>query len=186
MTPKEFNKKVKAIKQLSKDIKFKQSLGAFVRKMIYSRVKLGRGVTSDKAKPQAVRNKKLKGLSDSYIQQRKGRLKFFKGKQGQTFAVEKSSRFSFSKPKLGPLGKPSKSNLTFSGDMLEALEFKVTKSGVRVFVNNRIRKDGMTNQEVAEHVSKDRPFLNLSNVEHKRVIQFIEDEIDRRLEKAFK
>ena len=188
MTPQEFNKKVKDIKALTNDKRFKQSFGLFARKMMYARTKLGFGVSSDTAEASKVKRVKLSPLSDSYIKQRQGKLKFFTGKQGQVYAKENSSDFKIQKPKLGKLGKPSKSNLTYTGEMLEALSFKITKTGVELYIDNSSRTDdsGLNNNEVAEFASETRPFMNFTNDEHKRVVQFINDEIDRRLQKAFR
>lgn len=188
MTPQEFNKKVKAIKKLSDDKKFKQSLGLFVKNMIYARTKLGQGVTSTNSNPEQTKNVKLAKLSDSYIKQRQGKLQFFTAKQGHVYALDKSKKFTPKKPTLGKLGKPTKSNLTYSGQMLEAMSFKITKTGAEIFIDNTSRDDdsNLSNNELAEIVSDARPFMNLSKREHERVIQFITDEIDRRLQKAFK
>ena len=178
MTPQEFNKKVKDIKALANDKRFKQSFGLFARKMMYARTKLGFGVSSGTAEASKVKRVKLSPLSDSYIKQRQGKLN----------AKENSSDFKIQKPKLGKLGKPSKSNLTYTGEMLEALSFKITKTGVELYIDNSSRTDdsGLNNNEVAEFASETRPFMNFTNDEHKRVMQFINDEIDRRLQKAFR
>jgi hypothetical protein len=86
-----------------------------------------------------------------------------------------------------------KSNLTLSGQMLEALDYKSTSKGFTVFVKNTKRskigneKKTITNDKVAEYVSKQgRPFLALTKSEQNilsRSFQRLLRELARRVVK---
>lgn len=186
MTPDEFNKRIKSLQNILSEKNFKESLGMYIRQLIYARTKLGKGVSSGDADSETVSNVKLKPLSESYKKVRAGKLRFFTSRSGHVFAIENSKNFKIQKPSLGKLGTPNKSNLTFSGQMLEALKFEQTTRGVKLFIESSSRSGSkLDNDQVASYVSKDRPFLNMSKNESKRVEQFISDEIDRRMQKAF-
>lgn len=58
----------------------------------------------------------------------------------------------------------NKSNLTRKGKLLDSLDVTKVDHG-RV----EIGPTGSRNREVAKHVSEERPFLNLSNTEEKRI-----------------
>jgi len=74
---------------------------------------------------------------------------------------------------LSEFTTPNKSNLTFSGQMLESMKIlKIKKNSVLISPKGRRRKSQLTNEEVAERVSGKRPFNNLSDLEIKKLIRF--------------
>lgn len=107
------------------------------------RTRLGYGVSKNEQPRE-----KLKPLKDSYITQRQR---------------DKKSR------RLSGATTAGKSNLTRSGQMLDAITSKVTSKNKGSIEFDEARSDGHTNSEIADYVSKDRPFLNLSNLELKRL-----------------
>jgi len=113
------------------------------KEQIYKRVKVfGKGLTND-----GKLTTRLKELSPAYIEQRK------------------------KNPPKGIYGTPKKSNLTNTGEMLEAIEGKTIKGGFELSINNNTRKDGKTNKEVAKHVAENgRPFFGLSESENRVII----------------
>lgn len=145
-----------------------KEIAAFVKDRIYKKTKSGVGPDGEKFKP----------LADKYVKQRK--------KHKQVFPNETGERFG-----------PAKSNLTFSGQMLDALDTEIkdkrSRKTLDVFVKDsrRVAKSKIsekdkfgvlkntkrvaratsqpTNKEVADFVSKDRPFLGLDDTGLQRI-----------------
>ncbi len=164
---------------------FQLSLGRLVRDIIYKRTKAGYGVSSLTQTDGTVKQK-LAPLSSSYIAQRQGRIAFFTNKLGQTVPI-----LAKNKPKLGEFGTPTKSNLTYTGQMLRNIEYKITTQGVDIFIsNNKRTSDKLTNSEVAKFVQNAgqgrpaRPFFNLTEDEFKILIRSVETEI-RKITRRF-
>jgi hypothetical protein len=151
-------------------------LGQFAIDRIYKRVKSGYGVSDDtSASPTQDR---LKALSKSYVQFRKGKLLFFTNKKtGHRFAIQPGKKQSFAVPQLGEYGSPGRSNLTMTGQMLNNIGFSTTSKGFKIFIKDTQRaspvwekgKQQLSNKTVAEHVSKERPFLALTTDEQLRL-----------------
>lgn len=81
----------------------------------------------------------------------------------------------------GKLFKPNKSNLTFTGQMLESLRGRsnLRNQTVTIFATGT-RDDGQTNKEVAEHVAdQGRPFLGLDLKGIKRIENIIRRDVRR-------
>ncbi|MGB0257745.1 MAG: hypothetical protein ACPGES_03740 [Coraliomargarita sp.] len=105
-----------------------------------------------------VTGNKLKKLSKAYIDFRRK----FSGRTGEFF-------------------KPAKSNLTFTGQLLESLKARsnVRTQVITLFVSGR-RDDGLTNKEVAEHVAENgRPFLGIDQKGIDRIEQIGKRDIRR-------
>lgn len=95
----------------------------------------------------------LRNLSDSYIEYRRKKAR-----------------------QLDPTTRPITSNLTFTGQMLRSMTVKqLSNSVVSVGPDRRRRKGGVTNEQIAEYLSKERPFNNLSANEIKTVVKFIDE-----------
>lgn len=121
---------------------------------------LGFSVPSDGA-----RRERLKPLSQSYKDQRRGLVVFFRDKKGRIRSVPTSPGFQ-SRLKLSPKTTAGKSNLTLGGELLDSLQGQVTGRGRGNVRPTGTRKDGLTNQEVARFVDEGgRPFLHLSDNE---------------------
>lgn len=91
---------------------------------------------------------RLKSLSRAYVEYRK---------------------ISKARGKLSSETTPGKSNLTFTGSLLDSLivrEVDVGKQKIFINANRKRRKGGVTNEQVAEFVAaQGRAFLNLSRNE---------------------
>lgn len=95
----------------------------------------------------------LKALSSVYIEQRKRQRQLLDGTTS-----------------------PIKSNLTFSGQMLRSMTVKeITNKSVSIGPNRRRRKGGLTNEQIAEYVQKERPFNNLSFKEINAIVKFMDE-----------
>lgn len=137
---------------------------------IRTRTRLGYGVVKELAKKV-----KLPKLSDSYVNYRKGKVDFRTSKKdGHVYPITPNS-----KPKLHSLTTPSKSNLTLSGQMLEAIEGSSPGPGkIKVSLNEN-RDDGLKNSDIATWLEDGnygylrngpkRPFLHISELEFKRI-----------------
>ena len=141
-------------KLLSAD--FLQELGNQVTTTIYKRVKAGGGAEDGQ-------KTRLKPLSSGYISARKGTVQF-NTKEG------KFVEFKIKKTKLGNFGSAGRSNLTRTGQMLDSIDFKVTKNGVTIFIPDSFRDDDdskqLTNADVARFVTKQgRSFFELTDSE---------------------
>lgn len=157
------DRKMKGLKLLMKKMNSKStlsSIGEFAVDTIYKRTKSGSGVDDDKS--SSPKRKKLNPLtSKPYIKKRK-------------------------KSKLGPFGTPRKSNLTFTGQMLENLFYKIVGSKVTVSVKNSPRSDSKsTNKKVSEYVSEaGRPFLALAKKEQGLLTKKVKDMV-RKITRSF-
>lgn len=122
---------------------------------IKRRTRLGFGVSNHGAK-----RKRLKRLSDKYIAHRRAT-----GTHDET--------------------SPTKSNLTYTGQLLNSLKAEGYKMGFRITFNDRRKGEKLTNSKLAEYVSKARPFLNLSNRQLQRVGQNLASNIKEEISKEF-
>ena len=170
-----FDKYIKNLKKIVGKFKKKtfqkevmSKLAKETLKIIYKRTKSGKGVSSDTARSTSL--VRLKALSPKYVERRK-----------------KATR-------TGPFFSPKKSNLTMTGQLLEAMGFKVNKTGYSVFIKNSRRSEGgITNAEVAGYVREAstvntrpaRPFFALSKDEQLILKRRLE-RIIRQVAKEFK
>jgi hypothetical protein len=131
----------------------------------------------------------LKPLSESYKKQRAGELAFFtigKG-DGRKIVSYKPNK----KPELHPDTDPSKSNLTATGQMLDALRGRAGGGKVTIDIKPTNRRkelsgkrSGLNNNQVRQYVEDaGREFLKLSPDEKQEVIdlatQLINEELAR-------
>lgn len=132
-----------------------KKVGEFLIERIRIRTRLGYGVSGN-MKPR----EKLKPLAETTKDIRKG----FK-KAG----------------KLSEFTTPGRSNLTFTGQMLDNLVVRVISMGKIVIdvtgTRKKLKKDDLgTNKEVAQKVTDEgRPFMYLTDKDYKAVINFIRD-----------
>lgn len=153
---------------------FMVEIGKLAREIVYKRVKSGYGVSG--LDGENIQKQKLKPLSDSYIKQRQGKVKFIT-KNGNVIPLVPGSKFKIAKPKLGEFGSPSRSNLTLSGEMLNAVKYELTRQGFTLVIPDSARSDGKTNAEVADLVQGVRPFFALTTQE----VQILTREVERKL-----
>ena len=143
-------RKIKALKSLFRNTptrkRILKNIGELSVDLIYKRTKAGYGVDNDTKR--LPKKNRLKGLSKNYMKRRR-------------------------KVRLGKFGGPRKSNLTLTGQMLEALKYKLEGLGVKVFIDNSNRNDGKTNDEIADYVRKERPFLALTDKEQKTIFKTV-------------
>ncbi len=181
------------------------------QEIIYRRVKSGYGVNSDKTDADDTVRAKLKPLSKSYIAFRRGEIVFFTNDHGvvfPSFAKPKEFRqkqngkwYTFNKinkrtgklvleklkpPVLGEFGRPSKSNATFTGQMLSSIRLVVKEDqfGLQIPRNRRVG-DGLTNAQVNEYYSKERPWFNLTAGELRILTRELEKIIDEIIKREF-
>lgn len=142
--------------KMTVDAQFMKEIGDEAVRLIYTRTKLGYGVNS-----QGGPRQKLLPLSQNYINYRK--------KSG----------------KLDQSTGPRKSNLTFTGQLLNSI--KVKKSGVLWVGPIGYRNDGLSNEEVANRVTAaGRPFMFLSNLELGKLKRFASNNFDSVFKQRFK
>lgn len=123
-----------------------KALGDEAVRLITVRTRLGYGVDTPGAERQ-----KLKPLSDAYIEMRRK-----------------------SRGKLSGMTAPARSNLTFTGQMLESLKVIAKRFSVSIEPSGQ-RDDGISNQDVAQSVTRfGRPFISLSRLEIKQLKRFYE------------
>lgn len=177
---KDFKKQLESlIKETVKEITGRQNmsqLGKFITDDMRKRIRLGYGVRSNNGSKE-----KLKPLSDSYVQQRQGKLGFWtnsKGKKvpiitdksivGKTQATQNKRFLKQRNKPLHPTTRPKKSNLTRTGKLMRSIGFLYTDS--RLIIGFKTPDSG----RVAAFVSKDRPFFFMTNTEVKRATRFIQ------------
>ena len=156
----EINKAVDRVKSRQNMQKIVDEAAVIIRR----RTLLGFGVPVDGRKRE-----RLKKLSSSYIEQRKGQAVYFTSKSGKVIRVPTSAKFR-SRMSLSTKTTPSKSNLTLTGQLLDSLKGTVTGFGRGVIKVTGQRDDGGTNEDIASFVDDNgRPFLHLSNNEIKQL-----------------
>lgn len=145
--PLNLTKKVNEIVNRVLDKNLLNEIGSFAAGRIQNRTRLGKGVSEQGGKLE-----KLKPLSDGYKKQRRK-----------------------NKSKLSPDAKPAKSNLTFSGQMLESIDYKIEEPDTIVirFDNNKARRKAI------EVTDKGRPFFNLADSEINAIKKLIRDKIKK-------
>ena len=155
----------KAIVNLSEQ-EFKESLKATPRALLQVKdfwVKRILGFT--RTGKSLVTESRLKPLSSSYRKFRNS----FQGFKSQFF-------------------RPNKSNLTFTGQLLDSLKgtANVRKQRVQIKPTGR-RKDGLTNEQLAEYVAQQgRPFLGIDEKGLKRIEQIIKRDLRRTQKKRLR
>lgn len=126
------------------DKKSMTAVGKFAVTLIVKRTRLGYGVNDSLGQ-----RSKLRPLSPGYIKQRK----------------------NF--PDLNQLTRPSKSNLTRTGQMLESMTSTVKSKGSVVIAPTGIRDDGQSNMDIARYnAERGRIFNNVSELEFKQLVRF--------------
>lgn len=132
--------------------------------------------------------KKLKGLSSSYKKWRTGGVAFRRDDNGNLQSWKPSK-----KPFLSPKTTSRRSNLTRTGQMFAGMIHRVTgKNSLLITFRGRRRnldpfkrkKIERSNLKVAEFVSDDRPFMNLSKKEIENISDKFEKDITQGLRSA--
>jgi len=152
-------------------------IGVFTLNRIQTFTRAGKSIAGRKPKG-------FKGLSSSYKAFRKGLVFFFMDDQGQLRKVPKRSKALANVDKT--YFKPTKSNLTFTGQMIKSLTFKttVTKSSVAVFPKGRRKGSKLSNKKVAEFVSANgRPFIGIDTEGIKVTVNMIKRFYRRQLKR---
>jgi hypothetical protein len=140
--------------------------------LIRVRTRLGKGV-SNFGKPLS----KLKALSDSYSLQRQGAKKGSAKFRAKTKDGVKIVEFpAKTVKKLADLTTPKKSNLTYTGQLLDSIQAKRLGTVIEVSLKQQ-RNDGLTNDKVAGYVKGERPFLNLAKTEITNVQRKVKEKL---------
>jgi hypothetical protein len=135
-----------------------EEIGQRIVDIIYKRTKAGKGLDSDSNKVGGPGLAKLKPLSETYKERRK--------KDGV----------------VGKFGSANRSNLTNTGQMLDAIVYKIARDTVIVELPATSRDDGLDNKKVADYVTKNgRPFFGIASTEAKTLDSFIRRLIRERL-----
>lgn len=148
MTPKQFERKLKQIQskynnafneivRVAKSPNFLNPIADIMADRIRVRTRLGYGV-----KQEGAEREKLKKLSSKYIDYRK---------------KNRTSLSQFTTPK--------RSNLTFSGQLLDSISGRSNSRGIIIYLKNQ-RDDGKENVDIKNYQEKQgRPFFYLTRTE---------------------
>jgi hypothetical protein len=158
-----------------------RQIAEFIRSRIYQFTKRGLSLANQPEKPP-----KLDALSPGYVRYRKelvsNKAKRFRAGVGSQKAARKKAIKSF-----GEFFAPARSNLTLTGQLLNALKTRIdtARGEVTVFVaDTRRAGEDLTNAEVAEKVAKGgRPFLGLDRTGRDRVARLVIAELRRSLKR---
>jgi hypothetical protein len=91
----------------------------------------------------------------------------------------------FKAPKLSPLTRPAKSNLTFSGQMLDAIQ-GIRRGSLFTFTFKESRSDGENNSAIARYArEKGRRFFDLSKSERIGLSRKISQVIKNKIKELF-
>ena len=172
------------LKRAFQDPKMYKELSNFMRDRIYKSTKRGYygGVRKNLAK--------FKPLSPGYVEMRKQALKGStkqqkKGVFGKKRTASQARKKAISKS-FGAFFSPKKSNLTYTGQLLDALKpfYDARKQTMGVVVKASGRKDdsGLTNKQLAEKVTDDgRPFPTIDVRGINTMVRKIQSSIRRSL-----
>lgn len=129
---------------------------------IYKRTKSGKGLTQNKTSVGGNSLKKIEPLSDSYVRYRSSKI-------------------------LGPYASAKRSNLTFSGELLESIIAKVAGKAAIVEIQDTQHSTGIGMKELAQRVSdKGRPFFGLSDSEAKTLENYVKRKIRDKIRSLIK
>jgi hypothetical protein len=165
--------------------RFFSRLANLARSIVYKRVKSGYGVAST----GSGRRQKLRALAQSTVEVRKGKIAI-RHQKGTTKKIILDGVDD--RPReLGDGFAPSRSNLTFSGQLLDSIEIDVGKYGFAIFIPNTKRrrynqnqKTTITNQQLAIFVQDaGRNFFELTKPEVDIIIATINDFIKSTIRK---
>ena len=133
-----FTKNLNQAIRKSFDDPYLNSIGRQIVNQVQVRTRAGFGVRQNNARQQ-----RLKALSREYIEAR---------------------RFARKLGILNSSTSPNRSNLTFSGNMLESINHRLRRGGLTFGFSNKLA------EETAEEVqSRGRPFFNLSSTEIRKL-----------------
>jgi hypothetical protein len=188
MTPKQFSKKLndiqkryeknfKEIVQVAKSPQFLQPIAVIAADLIRKRTRLGYGVNEEGAE-----RKRLKALRPSYIDFRKGKVAFYTSKLGHVYPVTRNIK----KPILSEFTTATRSNLTFTGQLLDSLKGRTTTRGIVVYLDPRRVGSKLTNAQIKDYQEKQgRSFFYLSRTETINVERVYRLKIIEELKKRF-
>ncbi len=144
---KQFTDKLKKYVNRGASNKELKAVAEFAIGTIVKRTRLGYGAPTD-----MIGNRfRLKPLSETYVE--------YRSKSGRR--------------KLGQYASPKRSNLTFSGKLLDSIGILSIKQGQVVVGPKGSRAGGLTNADVARFVAEQgRSFLNLTIPEFKQLVRF--------------
>jgi len=158
-----------------------KEVGLFSQERVKAVTRTGYGVTNSK-------KKKLKRLSNSYKDMRRGAVKFRTVNGAVIPFQEPDERIQEVDKKFF---EPDFSNLTFSGQLLESIKytynrakhiFTIQPTGKRKKLPGESKT--LTNKKVAEYVAKGgRPFLGIDKKGDKTIANMIKREIRAQLRK---
>ena len=179
----------KSLGDIAADDFLKRDLAELTRSIVYKRVKSGKGVNSD-TRPFALTSaKRLTPLSSQYKKYRRSGIVEFEARKNYGNVFERVQvKINVGIPALGEFGSPTKSNLTFTGQMLSSMTFDIKKFGFIVFIpETRRRGEKITNAQLARYVSENgRPFMNLTAGEIRIVKSRMRKQIQKRLRKLLR
>lgn len=113
--------------------------------------------------------KTFEKLSRAYIERRKGKK--------QTGERSKQKKLT-TQEKLSGYTSPTKSNLTFTGKMIEALTYRLFKGKVEILPGDKRAKNLTQYHEEGNSKLPKRPYMHLSKKEIEKVRQLFERKIN--------
>ena len=174
-------KKLRQSQEIYKDKRFLNNLARETAEQIKKRTQLSKGVS------KSGKSERLKPLSELYKLQRQGRAKVWKDKDGNVIVA----RGKFEKPKLDKNTTPGRSNLTATGQLLNALRGVYKRRSIIIDFRKETRgpdfrgvKGKATNSDIVGYQEgQGRRFFDLSNSELNGLRRKIANRIRKLLEK---
>lgn len=180
------------LRKALRDATLLRQLAGFLKLRIYQYTKRGYSLGALKTTTRAGRigdPRKLKPLSPNYIKYRRELQRGAKSNASK--ALKKSGlkklANSLEMRKFGEFFAPTRSNLTLTGQMLDALKTEIDAEAGQgtVYVDSTKRTDSdLTNAQVAQKVAEDgRPFLGLDLVGRDRIRRMVIADLRRKLKR---
>lgn len=165
---------VKILELLAPTEKILDEVGQFTKSRIQQFTRSGRTIALGGTEKKGGKAEPLKKLSASYVNYRKKLA-------GGLF---QGDEFFGPKKQLSEFFKPSKSNLTLTGQLLKSISFKASfqSRSVSVEVSGSRDDSNLDNKEVAGFVAaQGRPFMGIDEAGRQRIKNIVNRALRRRL-----
>lgn len=176
----------KIVQQAFTSKKILDAAGASLVESMQKRIRLGRGVEENlsdatnlpKLKTKTIENRKrfvevsVEKKERKFLDKAK---RFIQGKKINKKTIRKTKLDEMVDPKYF---KPSKSNLTFTGDLVNSITYKVTDKQIHIFFNTENSK-----RKAQELMKLGFNFFHISLAEYKRAVKIMANEVKLIIEK---
>jgi len=165
----------KQLQDAASSKRMQKQIGEFVVGRIVQQARSGKNEKSGKALPK---------LSKSYLAMRLGLVKFRTSSSGQVIPIPEPDEILKTVDKEFFEPTRSKSNLTFTGELLRSLGYSIEKNSLFIKFTKDVRRDGKRNSKIYKWLKQlniGYDFIGLGKVGKRRVRKMVLDEFRRKI-----